>query len=219
MSTETAQRITCISDTHGRHAKIGTLKECDILIHAGDVTYDGGSESLKEFLVWFESQPAKHKCFVAGNHDWVFEHAPKAARRLIKKYAPSVTYLEDDWARFDGIRVYGSPVQPEFLNWAFNRKRGADIKKHWDRIQRDTDILVTHGPAFGVLDTCEGRRGENLGCEELAKAIDRIKPKVHCFGHIHTGYGILEKNGTISVNASLLNEEYAMVHDPVYITL
>jgi Icc-related predicted phosphoesterase len=212
-------QITAISDTHGGHFGLGILPECDLLIHAGDCTSDGSEVATKDFLKWFEFQPAKHKCFVAGNHDWLFERDPKAARRLLKKYAPSVTYLEDDWARFDGLRVYGSPVQPFFLNWAFNRHRGPQIKKHWDRIQRDTDILVTHGPAYGILDTVDGRRNEHLGCEELIKAIDRIKPKFHICGHIHTGYGTKVVNGTTHVNASLLDENYQMVNKPVNILL
>lgn len=212
-------QITALSDTHGGHADLGILPETDLLIHAGDCTSDGSLEATKDFLKWFESQPAKHKCFCAGNHDWLFERDPKAARRILKKCAPSVTYLEDDWARFDGLRVYGSPVQPFFLNWAFNRQRGAAIKKHWDRIQRDTDILVTHGPAFGILDTCEGRRDEHLGCEDLLKAIKRIKPKFHICGHIHSGYGIKVEDGTTFVNASLLNEDYQMTNKPVSITL
>ena len=52
----------------------------------------------------------------------------------------------------DGIKIWGSPITPYFYGWAYNRNRGEEIKKHWDLIPDDIDILVTHGPAFGIMD-------------------------------------------------------------------
>lgn len=211
-------KITAISDTHGSHHGV-TIQECDVLIHAGDCSSNGSKEAVRDFIKWFAAQPTKEKILIAGNHDWLFEKDPRDARRLLRLYGKGITYLEDDWARFYGIVFYGSPVQPTFLNWAFNRDRGAPIKKHWDRIQRNTDVIITHGPAYGVLDACDGRRNEHLGCEDLLNAIKRIKPKFHIFGHIHSGYGIKVEDGTTFVNASLLDEDYSITNKPVEITL
>jgi len=46
---------------------------------------------------------------------------------------------------------------------------------------------MTHGPPKGILDACP--QG-NVGCENLLQAIRRVKPMMHCFGHIHEGNGV-----------------------------
>ena len=113
------------------------------------------------------------------------------------------------------IKIYGTPWQPEFYNWAFNLPRkGAELAYVWNNIPVDTEILITHGPAWGTLDTVKGRE-EHLGCELLAARIQEIKPKIHIFGHIHSGHGIEFKDGTLSINASVLNEKYNYSYKPV----
>ena len=84
----------------------------------------------------------------------------------------------------------------------------------WDAIPTTTDILVTHGPAYGFLDDVEGRKGEHLGCELLADKIKLLKPKIHVCGHIHTGYGHYFDGHTHFFNASVLNEQYLYAHTP-----
>ena len=54
----------------------------------------------------------------------------------------------------------------------------------------------------------------HLGCEELAKTIEQIRPRLHVFGHIHGCYGLSTANGTRYVNASVVNEAYRLVHEP-----
>ncbi len=115
----------------------------------------------------------------------------------------------------DIVRIYGSPWQPEFFNWAYNLPRnGEELKAKWDAIPDNTDILVTHGPAWGFLDDVEGRRGDHLGCELLAERIKAIKPKIHVCGHIHSGYGHYYDGHTHYFNASVLNERYNYAHEP-----
>jgi Icc-related predicted phosphoesterase len=80
-------------------------------------------------------------------------------------------------------------------------------------IPEDTDVLVTHGPPFGVLDQSHPSAA-HLGCEELAKAVERIKPRLNIFGHIHGGHGQLTANGMQFVNASVVDEAYRLVHEP-----
>ena len=113
------------------------------------------------------------------------------------------------------VKIWGSPWQPEFYNWAFNLPRNGDeLKAKWDMIPDDIDILITHGPAWGILDDVEGRRGYHLGCELLAERIKQIKPKIHICGHIHSGYGHYYDGHTHYFNAAVLNERYLYSHMP-----
>jgi Icc-related predicted phosphoesterase len=113
----------------------------------------------------------------------------------------------------EGLNIWGSPVQPWFYDWAFNRKRGSEIKKHWDMIPNNTDILITHGPAYGVLD--KTIRGEPVGCEELRKRISVINPRISICGHIHEAYGQEFIAQTKFINASVLDVHYQLVNAPI----
>ena len=83
------------------------------------------------------------------------------------------------------MKFYGSPQQPAFFDWAFNVERGpAKIGKFGERIPADTDVLVTHGPPLGRGDLCSS--GLRAGCVDLLQHVQqRVKPKLHVFGHIH----------------------------------
>ena len=142
-------KIVAISDTHGLHTQV-KVPDGDILIHTGDVSSQGKEFEIILFLNWFRDLPHKHKVFIAGNHDFYFERTPVSD---VNKIIPdNVIYLNDSGVTVEGIRIWGSPIQPWFYDWAFNRQRGAEIKKHWDLIPENTDILMTHGPAFGIHD-------------------------------------------------------------------
>jgi Icc-related predicted phosphoesterase len=201
--------ITLISDTHNKHKQL-TLKGGDLLIHAGDVSGRGYTDEVSDFLKWFSVQPYRHKIFIAGNHDFFFE---RKEEDTIKNIIPeNVIYLNDSGCEIEGIKIWGSPVQPWFYDWAFNRQRGSDIKKHWDLIPAGTEILITHGPPYGILDRTV--RDIDAGCEELLAAVKKIKPALHVFGHIHEAYG-LQKGETLFCNVSVLDENYLCVNDPV----
>ncbi len=203
-------KIVAISDTHNRHQSL-VLPEGDMLIHAGDVSSQGKQSQVEDFLKWFSKQDFKYKIFIAGNHDFFFERMPED---YIKSLIPeNVIYLNDSGVEIEGIKIWGSPVQPWFYDWAFNRQRGADIKKHWDLIPLSTDILITHGPAKGILD--KTIHNVETGCEDLLNKIQEIRPKYFIFGHIHEGYGMVEKNGTTFINASVLDVQYQLKNEPV----
>lgn len=207
-------KIVCVSDTHGKHAGV-RAPDGDILIHAGDfMTYGNRAEEIARFNDWLVKQPHRHKIVIAGNHDLLFESHPNFARSFLT----AAVYLENSGVEIEGLRVWGSPVQPRFLDWAFNVDRGPAICEYWDRIPADTDILITHGPPFGTLDTVNPS-GEPLGCEELTKVVERIRPKLHVFGHIHGGSGTSSLHGTRFVNASVLDEQYRIAFEPRAITL
>jgi Icc-related predicted phosphoesterase len=98
-------------------------------------------------------------------------------------------------------------------------KRGEGAKRHWDLIPDGTHILVTHGPAYGILDTV-GRGSQHLGCAELLDALNRVRPAIFACGHIHGGYGQKFNNrGTHCINASICNENYKPVNAPVVVDL
>ena len=202
-------KIIAISDTHGKHRNLD-LPQGDMLIHAGDVSSRGLEDEVLDFLDWYESLDFKYKIFIAGNHDFYFE---KEKNEAIEKVIPSnVIYLNDSGVTIEGIKIWGSPIQPWFFDWAFNRKRGEEIAQHWKLIPEDTNILVTHGPTFGLLD--KTFRGESVGCEELLKSIKKVKPQFHIAGHIHEAYGQIEKDGTHFINASVLDLRYQLVNKP-----
>jgi Icc-related predicted phosphoesterase len=115
----------------------------------------------------------------------------------------------------DNIRIYGSPWQPEFHNWAFNLPRNGDaLKARWEAIPTNTDILVTHGPAFGFLDIPGFGTPINVGCELLRHRIDELRPKIHICGHIHGSAGYYFNGHTHFFNASVLNERYVYENVP-----
>ncbi len=202
--------LVLISDTHGLHDQL-RLPPGDVILHAGDVSSRGTEKEIVKFLEWFESLNYPHKIFIAGNHDFFFENnSPEKIEKIIP---PSVTYLNDSGVEIEGVKVWGSPVTPWFFDWAFNRQRGAAIKKHWDLIPEDTDILMTHGPVHGILD--KTNTGVAAGCEELLKTINNSKIKLHVSGHIHEGYGERVVDGIRYINASVLDIRYRQVNDPV----
>lgn len=202
-------KIVAISDTHGLHTQV-KVPDGDILIHTGDVSSQGKEFEIILFLNWFRDLPHKHKVFIAGNHDFYFERTPKSD---VNKIIPdNVIYLNDSGVTVEGIRIWGSPIQPWFYDWAFNRHRGAEIKKHWDLIPENTDILMTHGPAFGIHDRTT--RGEKVGCVDLREAIDRIQPTLFVCGHIHEAHGVLDNGQTTFINASVVDAKYRVVNKP-----
>lgn len=208
--------ITCIADTHTLHNQIPLkyLTGGDVIIHAGDISSRGHIIDIKDFMDWYSKLPYTHKILIAGNHDFFFEKAThEQVVTLLAEY-PNITYLQDSGVTIDGIKIWGSPWQPWFYNWAFNCV-GEDIKQHWAKIPLDTSILITHGPVYGYLDlTLEGKR---TGCPYLLETISTLKDlKYHICGHIHEGYGrFLFADGVEFINASVLNRSYRMTNAPI----
>ena len=163
---------------------------------------------IVDFNHWLGKQPHRCKVAIAGNHDLMFERHPGAAKELLT----NAIYLENSGTEIMGLKFWGSPVQPEFNNWAFNVARGVAIRRYWQMIPDGTDVLVTHGPPFGVLDQSHPST-THLGCEELAKTVQEIRPRLNIFGHIHGGHGEMTANGTRFVNASVVDETYRLVHE------
>lgn len=190
-------KIFAISDTHGRHEQVQIPEGTDMIIHAGDFS-NVKSPALNHnevnlFLIWLEQQPVKYKVIIAGNHDTSIES------RFINKEDfknRNIIYLEHELVEIEGIKIFGSPYTPEFCNWAFNRARNK-LGRIWDTIPDDIDILITHGPPKGILDSASRDRhvSEHVGCSALLKRVLKIQPRYHIFGHIHDNQDNLN-NGT-----------------------
>jgi Icc-related predicted phosphoesterase len=154
---------------------------------------------MKRFMDWFAAQPHSFKIFIAGNHDSPAQDNPAQIRGNAKQRG--LHYLQDSGVEIDGVVFYGSPWQLEYHNMAFNLPRGEQLVEKWRRIPHNTDVLITHGPPYGMLDTLKkvGRPG---GCHDLWARVRQVKPKLHCFGHIHESPGRVEKDGTTFINAA-----------------
>ena len=221
-------RITLISDTHAKHNQLnGDLPGGDILIHAGDFMTNGYNHlEARQFFHWFDAiNTYETKIFISGNHDRIMQNEPENMGGILTGYK-TIDYLQDETCVLygdgpngdfpeDNIRIYGSPWQPWFHNWAFNLPRnGEELKQKWSNIPENTHILITHGPAWGYNDTTEWDRDAHLGCELLRERIDVIRPKIHVTGHIHSGHGYYFDGHTHHFNASVLNERYNYSNKP-----
>ena len=206
--------IVCIADTHGMHKDI-IVPDGDTLVVAGDVTGRGTLPDLVRFLSWMASWPHKHKVLIAGNHDRCFQDKPDEVAGLLEPY--DIYYLQDSAIILDGVKFYGSPWQPEFCDWAFNLQRGDQLKRVWAKIPDDVNVLVTHGPPYGVLDFAQYGR-ERVGCRDLADRIQDLKElDTHVFGHLHEDYGQVCKGDVQYVNASVCSLNYAPTNKPVVV--
>lgn len=216
-------RITFISDTHTRHRNVeADLPGGDLLIHAGDFMNSGYyKEEATEFFTWFDGiKGYDKKIFIAGNHDRIMQMEPDWAKMELRNFK-TIDYLQDEgFAYYDmdmdhSTKIYGSPWQPEFFNWAFNLPRnGEEMQAKWDSIPDDTDILITHGPPYGYLDVPGGKKFQ-VGCELLRERVDAMKPKIHVFGHIHGSAGYYFNGHTHFINASVLDERYTYTNLPL----
>lgn len=225
-------RFVCFSDTHGKHKAIPTshIVEGDVLLHAGDFSNTGEPQQVKDLAEWLAAYPAAHKVVIAGNHDVTF-HADyykrawqryhrspadvEATRALLTGPSSPCIYLEDATTEVLGYQIYGSPWQPEFCDWAFNLVP-EELAPKWAEIPPDVDILMTHGPPWGIGDMtfC----GKRAGCDHLLRAIRQRPVTVHVSGHIHEGYGAVEDD-VLFVNASTCTLKYKPMNKPVVFDL
>lgn len=234
-NSEEIMRVICISDTHGRHQNITDLiPKGDLLIHAGDFTKWGAVDQIQDFCDWFAALPHRNKVLIAGNHDLTIDAkyyqtlctsrfhrgSPQdsdMARRIVTEH-DAFTYLENGGTTVGGFKIWGSPYQPKFGNWAFSYSRGRGAREVWSKVPTDTDILVTHGPALGFHDRCI--TGVHAGCIDLlAEVVGRIRPALHVCGHIHEDFGMSTNGETTFVNASSCNLLYRTGRAPIIIDL
>lgn len=200
-------RIVCISDTHCLYPEV---PDGDVIIHAGDVSMTGEIQEITPFFRWFNHLPHKYKILIGGNHDRALAEIP------VLFSMGAIHYLNDSWTEIDGLFIGGSPVSQQYGSICAFAREGEELQRHWDNLSKGLDILVTHGPPYGILDRAYPY-GQQLGDVALFAAVQRIKPKLHVFGHIHGGYGIKRMNDITFVNAAHCNEAYLGVNKPIVI--
>ncbi|EPB74938.1 Ser/Thr protein phosphatase family protein [Ancylostoma ceylanicum] len=158
------------------------IPDGDVLIHAGDLTNYGSERELKKVSEELGRLPHKHKLIVAGNHDLGFDDSEDPNGRL-EKYRgqgtpngylllKNVTWLHDKGVEIEGVKFFGSSWHPLY-GYPFYRPR-PELKEKWKVLPSDLDVLITHTPALGYLDTFGDER---WGCRYLLKEIEeRVKP-------------------------------------------
>jgi hypothetical protein len=206
-------KIVAASDLHGY---LPDVPPCDLLLLAGDLcpVENHGLGFQRDWLAgpfarWLAAVPARHTVGIAGNHDFLFEEAPDLVPAGLKW-----TYLCDQQTTVDGLTVYGTPWQPTFGDWAFNLDED-DLATKWALIPPATDILLLHGPPFGIGDRVV--RGVHTGSPSLTAAIERLQPPLVICGHIHEGRGSYRLGRSLILNVAVVNEHYAPAHVPVVV--
>jgi Icc-related predicted phosphoesterase len=218
-------KIVCISDVHGKWNKV-QIPECDVLISAGDYSFTGETHMIRDFHKWLDKQPAKHIISVQGNHEKSVEKNFELAKQMAQEACPRVHFIEEGLVEVEGLKIWCSAISKFFCNWAYNRYPGDDIQKHWDKIPNGVDLVVTHGPCYGIHDGVERFNGkiceyeiEHTGCPQLLDKVLEIKPKAFICGHIHEGYGTLDRDGIKFINASICDEHYKAINKPIILEI
>ena len=204
-------RVVAVSDTHGKHRFLPIPKDCDLLIHCGDLLqrygYAGdlgaGLPALYDFRSWLRSIPTRHAVFVGGNHDRLLEKLGEdRVREIFEKY-DGIHYLKDSAVEIEGLIVYGSPWSPEGStgNVAFQQGQTAVERAKLASNLPSIDVLITHA-ACASWDPILASHGVQL----------------HCHGHWHNGHGqarIHGANGCISINVASNDMIYRPKNPPV----
>lgn len=203
--------LVLISDTHELH-RGSDVPAGDILRHAGDFTmFSRSLETVEDFNNWLGDLGHRHKLIVPGNHEFFLQ--PDLNRTSLLTNA---TVLVNETVVIDGLRFWGSPVTP-LLGSVFGIASPKERLQHWSGMP-DLDILITHGPPFGVLDR-SSEQDEPMGDAELLDVVRKRQPLLHVFGHVHGAYGQVSIGKTLFVNAAMLGVHGSLKHGPVVIRL
>jgi Icc-related predicted phosphoesterase len=199
-------KIIALADTHRNHWNIKVPK-CDLFIFAGDAEINS-ILALHDFNDWLDTIKAKDKIVIGGNHDSELE---RLGKEECKRLLTNCTYLENDVALIYGLKIWGSPFSPMFNDWSFMRLDG-DLKEIWATIPNDADIIITHCPAYGILDQVLPR-DNSQGSFSLKDRIKEIQPAIHICGHIHEqGHEFYTDGKTDFYNVSVLDEQYKLTN-------
>ena len=197
----------------------------DILFISGDLTYKGKLDKLKQLHEQLEyllmNYIVREVFVIPGNHDLSFEktigYESRANATAIFSRNPKIHLVIHGSKTIQGLKIFGSAWTPYFHNWAFNYHE-IRAKELWNDIPADTQVLVTHGPPFLILDSViEYMADRRVGCRALLEKIQKTPSiKYHLFGHIHESYGKLEKDGVTYLNSSIMDRRYQPTNKPQY---
>lgn len=174
-----------------------------MVVHSGDFCMVGTEQEAIDFLNWFCDLPYKHKIFISGNHDDCLYGAN------IDGLDNNVHYLCNSGIEIDGVKFYGIPM---FMGDCVNDRQS----RNYANIPDDTDVLITHSPAYGILDFDDEI---NYGSEEILMKLSDLHIKAHLFGHIHAQHGVMVHNGVTFSNGTIMNADYSVLNTPNQISI
>jgi predicted phosphodiesterase len=206
-------KIALLSDTHELH-RSADVPACDLLIHAGDWTFFSRRlDQIEDFNEWLGEQHAPlGRILCPGNHETYLERDPS-----LKSLTSNGKVLISEPYDIHGLKLFATSVVP-LLGTGFGIASAEERSRIYAQIPIETDVLISHGPPYGILDCAPGD-STHQGCRELLKAVRRIRPKLHVFGHVHTGFGLYETEHTLFVNAALLGPHGDIENRPVMLSM
>lgn len=205
--------LVVVSDTHGKLSEI-SVPPGDVLIHCGDFCKFGSMDMFEQFCCEFAQYPHQNKLVIAGNHEYMlFGDRSQQARGL---FGESITYLKDEGVVIGGLKFFGVAWRSKF---SFCEPAGRFTEPYtvWDVLPSDIDVLITHNPPWRILDATPS--GSRIGSRELKDNLSRIKPILHCFGHVHSSYGHMRVGETLYVNAANVDENYEPCNPPIVVEI
>lgn len=192
-------------------------QHADVAIHCGDLTTQSQLLEYKASIRLLQSINAPLKIVIARSHyftmgipvfhkkfaeaqpiereliEQAFDHG-REARRLFE-YS-GITFLNEGVYSFhlqNGalLTVYASPYTPSLGDWGFqyHPDNGHDFMIDNSSGTKPVDVVIAHGPPRGIMDYTNSAEREGSVSLFRALARSRPRPRMHCFGHIHEGWG------------------------------
>lgn len=228
-------KICAISDIHGQFDKV-SINDCDILFICGDIVPlfiqrnvpQSFSWFKKKFIPWCLNQPTEHIYLIWGNHDYLGEAWDDKCKKELEYSDITIltnegaTYLDTNTGK--EYSIWGSPLCHIFGDWAFMLSDEREFEE-FNKIPDNLDFLITHDCPYGRNDQCLGftlnmDRQLHRGNVSLVNVLEKKKPKYHFTGHLHTAdHDLVNYDGTKTACVSLLNENYEMTYDPLYLEI
>jgi Icc-related predicted phosphoesterase len=172
-------RLLAFSDVHRDDRKARELADlaggADVVVAAGDfASVHIGLDKLIDMLVVIETPTV----LVPGNNE-----TEEALREACQGWK-AATVLHGEGTTIDGVDFFGLgggiPTTP--WDWSFDLTEEEADAKLADA--PEGGVLVVHSPPKGHLD---GPR--ELGSEAILRAIEKKRPEVAIFGHVHEDAG------------------------------
>jgi Icc-related predicted phosphoesterase len=239
-------KVIALSDLHGYLPEITERVDIVIIpgdivdLYYQNSTYKSISWFNRIFVPWALDLPCDKVVIIAGNHDFFFQRIvenkfagknigiddPSEYRNYIESESSwvvqdelilpkKIVYLQDSLFSYGGKTFYGTPWCPDLSRWAFY-KSSDDLKKAFNRIPENVDVLITHTPGKNVNDTgvsLQRLDKPEYGSQELTDAVIEKKPKWWFVGHVHSGnHTITDFYGTNVVNVSIKDEGYEAIY-------
>jgi Icc-related predicted phosphoesterase len=213
-------RLTMIH-TADWHGELPAVPPCDILTISGDICNNYGKDNLDrelrkqaawlkhEFGPHLKKQPVKWTLATWGNHDSV----GYLADEYVSDAVP-VFWLIDKWVRHRGITFYGTPWTRTYghhCNFMLDDEARLDSK--FENIV-PCDVLISHGPPLNYGDLAPARpdvgqfEAEHCGSLALLQSIERVRPQLTVFGHVHPANGLYRHDGLPLANVAVVDAEF-----------